>query len=431
MDLMDKIKYHSALIGVIGLGYVGLTLAVDIAKAGYTVIGIESNSERVQQIVNCHNNISSIAEIDIKQAIGKRTLNVTAEIEEIKSCDVIIICVPTPLDVYKQPDVSYIQRASLSISEYMHRDLLVILQSTTYPGTTIELVKPILETGGYVVGKDFYLAFSPERIDPGNEVYNISNTPKVVGGVTEVCCDKASFFFSESLQCEIVKVSTTNVAEMSKLLENTYRSINLGFINEFAIICNYMGINVWEVIEAAKTKPFGFQYFYPGPGVGGHCIALDPYYLSWKARQYNIHATMIETSGIVLENMPRYIMNRLIVFMNEHRIAVNGAKVLLIGIAYKANVDDYRESPALKLIDLLEDMEAHIDYHDPFIPQLVYNGISRSSIKLESKILQEYDVLVIVTAHDLVDYKIIVESAKLIFDTRNILNRVNHKIARI
>ena len=344
------------------------------------------------------------------------------------SCDCVCIAVPTPLDAHQQPDISYVRSSAESITPYMHKDMLVVLESTTYPGTTEELLKPILEKSGLKCGTDFYLAFSPERVDPGNLIYKTKNTPKVVGGVTPQCTDIAATLYESVLEAPVQRVSSPAVAEMEKILENTYRNVNIGLVNELAMLCNRMGINIWEVIDAAKSKPYGFQAFYPGPGLGGHCIPLDPYYLSWKAREFGFHTSMIESSMMVNDRMPEYCANRAMNALNERRKAMNGSKVLVLGVAYKQDIDDYRESPAIRVIDCLRKLGAQVSYYDPYVPVYRYHGQSESSLPaLTADALESADLVMVTTAHTTVDYDFVAQHADLVFDTKNAMKHVQNR----
>lgn len=429
--LDEKITSRKCKVAVIGLGYVGLSLAVDIAKSGFYVIGIDENCERVNKLNSAENYISSVNNDDLYNVVDRGIFVATNDSSCLKKCDVQIICVPTPLNLNRQPDLSYIERAANCILENLHYGVLIILQSTTFPGTTNDVVKPILERNGMHCGKEFFLAFSPERVDPGNVKFNTINTPRIVGGVSAACVDKAVLFYRQSLHCPIHKVSSTQVAEMSKLLENTYRNVNIGLINEFAILSNTMNIDIWEVIDAAKTKPFGFQPFYPGPGVGGHCIPFDPFYFAWKVREYDKRATIIEASGNILDNMPQYVMCRIMETMNARHVLVNGACILMVGVAYKANINDIRESPALKLLDLLLENGARVEYYDPMIPEFFHKGIRYFSTKISDEMLHSFDLIIIMTPHDNVDYDKIKEGASLVFDACNVYKNRTSKIVRL
>ncbi|NLB21480.1 MAG: nucleotide sugar dehydrogenase, partial [Clostridium sp.] len=352
--IKEKLKNKTAVLGVIGLGYVGLPLAVEKAKAGYMTIGFDVQKSKVEMVNSGENYIGDVVNEDLSEIVSSGKLRATEDISEVANADCVCICVPTPLDIYQQPDISYVESSAKSILPYLHKDMLIVLESTTYPGTTEELLKPILESTGLKCGVDFFLAFSPERVDPGNLIYKTKNTPKVVGGITKECTDVAAALYESILDVPIHKVSSPAIAEMVKISENTYRNVNIGLVNELAMLCHKMGINFWEVIDAAKSKPYGFQAFYPGPGLGGHCIPLDPYYLSWKAREYGFHTSMIESSMMVNDRMPEYCVERASKMLNSAKKPMNGSKVLIIGVAYKQNIDDYRESPAIRVIEELE-----------------------------------------------------------------------------
>ncbi len=425
-ELKQKIQNHTATLGVVGLGYVGLPLAVEKAKAGFHVIGFDVQAQKVDSVNVGKNYIGDIKDEELRERVENGFLRATTDFRLAKDCDCVCIAVPTPLDPHQEPDISYVRKSGESIAPYMHRDMLVVLESTTYPGTTEELLKPILESSGLVCGKDFYLAFSPERVDPGNAVYKTKNTPKVVGGVTPECTEIAAALYEAVLSAPIHKVSSPAIAEMEKILENTYRNVNIGLINEMAMLCDRMSINIWEVIEAAKSKPYGFQAFYPGPGLGGHCIPLDPYYLSWKAREFGFHTSMIESSMIVNDRMPEYCVDRAARAMNQRFAkAMNGANVLVLGVAYKQDINDYRESPALHLIDNLLRVGSQVEYYDPYVPEYQHVGrTGRSLPALTAQVLDQADLVIVATAHSSVDYALVSEHAKLILDTRNAMKAI-------
>lgn len=424
-ELLRKIADKSAVVGIVGLGYVGLPLAVEMAEAGYKTIGFDVQAKKVDSVNAGHNYIGDIVGDKLKNMVETGFLRATSNFDFIRDVDAVAICVPTPLDKYQQPDISYVKGSTESVAEHVHPGMLVVLESTTYPGTTEELLKPILEKSGLVCGEDFYLAFSPERVDPGNKQYKTKNTPKVVGGITKDCTEIAAALYRNVLEGGVYEVSSPAVAEMEKLLENTYRNINIGLANEMAIICNRMGINVWEVIEAAKTKPYGFQAFYPGPGLGSHCIPLDPFYLTWKAREFDYHTRLIETSGEINTGMPEYVVDRVMKVLNRNKTAMNGAKVLVLGVAYKNDIDDYRESPALNVIDHLIEQGAETTYYDPYIPEYKHKGKVHTGAKeLTDDMLREADIVVICTAHECFDYERIQKLSKEIFDTRNAMKNV-------
>jgi UDP-N-acetyl-D-glucosamine dehydrogenase len=424
--LEAKIKDKSAILGVIGLGYVGLPLSVEKALAGYKVIGFDIDSKKVQKINQGINYIGDIVGEELSKVVASKLLQASSDFSLLASCDAITICVPTPLDKHQQPDLTYIESTGKTIASYLRQDQLVTLESTTYPGTTEEFLKPLLEASGLVCGIDFYLAFSPERVDPNNKLFKTKNTPKVVGGVTKKCTQVAALLYESILDAKIHQVSSPAVAEMEKILENTYRNINIGLINELAILAHKMNINIWEVIDAAKTKPFGFQAFYPGPGLGGHCIPLDPYYLSWKAREYGFHTSMIEASMMINDNMPDYTVTRIAKILNRHQKPLYGAKILVLGVAYKQDIDDYRESPALKVIEGLLDQQAHIEYYDAHVPQFTYKSLSMKSIGLLTKQqLSRFDLVVITTSHSEVDYQFVIDHSAVVFDTKNVTRNCN------
>ncbi|GAA0747897.1 nucleotide sugar dehydrogenase [Clostridium oceanicum] len=429
-DLIEKLKNKKAKLGVVGLGYVGLPLAVEKAKAGYEVIGFDVQDEKVKSVNEGHNYIGDIVDEELKDLTKEGKLKATTDFSFVKDVDTVCICVPTPLDLYKQPDISYVVASTKSVAKYLHKGMLIVLESTTYPGTTEEVLKPILEETGLKCGEDFFLAFSPERVDPGNKKFNTKNTPKVVGGCTEECTEVAAMLYRSVLEGEIYSVTSPAVAEMEKILENTFRNINIGLANEMAILCKRMGIDVWEVIEAAKTKPYGFMAFYPGPGLGGHCIPLDPFYLSWKAREYDYHTKLIETSGEINDYMPEFVTENAMKLLNEDKKAMNGSKVLLLGAAYKNDIDDMRESPTLKVIDNLEKNGANILVNDPYIPEFKHNGKTYKSVDLE-KSLDEADIVIITTNHSCYDYEHIVEKAKILYDTRNATKDVKNNKEKI
>lgn len=426
--LKQKILDRSVTLGVVGLGYVGLPLAVEKAKAGFHVIGFDVQSQKVDMVNQGHNYIGDVVDSDLEKIVREGYLRATTDFASAASCDCVCIAVPTPLDKHQQPDISYVRSSTESIMPYMHKDMLVVLESTTYPGTTEELIRPILERSGLKCGEDFYLAFSPERVDPGNRIYKTKNTPKVVGGVTPECTDIAATLYEAVLEAPVQRVSSPAVAEMEKILENTYRNVNIGLINELAILCNRMGINVWEVVDAAKSKPYGFQAFYPGPGLGGHCIPLDPYYLSWKAREFGFHTSMIESSMIINDRMPDYCADRAMKALNERQKAMNGAKVLVLGVAYKQDIDDYRESPAIRVIDCLRARGARVSFYDPYISEYREDGKNEKGIPaLTKEALEEADLVIVTTAHTTVDYDFVAEHADLIFDTKNAMKNVKKR----
>jgi UDP-N-acetyl-D-glucosamine dehydrogenase len=427
--LLYKIKNKSAVVAVIGLGYVGLPLAVEKAKAGYKTIGFDIQESKVKMVNEGHNYIGDVADKELEDLVIKGALSATTDFSIVQDADFIAICVPTPLDDYQQPDISYVKNAAINISRYLKNDSIVILESTTYPGTTVELVLPILEEGsGLKCGEDFFLAYSPERADPGNKIYKTKNTPKVVGGVGKDSTEIAAAMYSSVLEGPVYKVSSPKVAEMEKLLENTYRNINIALANEMAIICEKMGISVWEVIDAAKTKPYGFQAFYPGPGVGGHCIPFDPYYLAWKAREYNYHTKLIETSWIINDSMPDYVVERASKILNRFKKPLNGSEILILGVAYKQDIDDIRHSPALKVIDAFEKEGSIVKYYDPYVKNYQYKGCQKESInELNRQVLNSADLVVITTSHTNIDYDFVQSNSKFLFDTKNATKDIKNR----
>lgn len=428
-NLLRKIEQREIVVGVVGLGYVGLPLAVEKAKAGFKTIGFDVQDKKVDMVNAGHNYIGDVVDEDLDEIVKKGMLSATKDFSFIKDVDFVAICVPTPLDVYQQPDISYVRNSTKTIAKYMTKGTMVVLESTTYPGTTEELVKPILEKGsGLVCGEDFYLGFSPERVDPGNLIYNTKNTPKVVGAIGEDALEVIATMYRAVLDGDVHTVSSPAIAEMEKILENTYRNINIGLVNELAILCHKMNINLWEVIDAAKTKPYGFQAFYPGPGLGGHCIPLDPYYLSWKAREYGFHTSMIESSMMINDRMPEYCMERASNILNRYKKSLNGSKILVLGVAYKQDIDDYRESPALVVIDILKDMGADVVYFDPYIPEYKYKGKTyQGETELTKELIKSADLVMITASHTDVDYDFVQENAVFIFDTKNAMKAVKNR----
>ena len=423
-----KLLNKTAILGVAGLGYVGLPLAIEKGKAGYKTIGFDINKSKIDMINEGKSYIGDVSNEDVEQIVKSGLLMATTDIEQVAKADCICICLPTPLDKHQQPDISYVKTLAENLVPYMHKDMLIVLESTTYPGTTEELLKPILETSGLKCGKDFFLAFSPERVDPGNLIYKTKNTPKVVGGITPECTDVAVTLYESILEASIHPVSSPAVAEMEKILENTYRNINIGLVNELAILSNKMGINFWEVIEAAKTKPYGFEAFYPGPGFGGHCIPLDPYYLSWKAREYGFHTSMIESSMIINDRMSEYCAERASKILNREKKAINGSRILFLGVAYKRDIDDFRESPAIRVIKEVEKLGAKVIYYDPYISEYYEDGeIKKGAPQLTGKLIEDVDLVIITTDHTNVDYEFVQKHAKFVFDTRNVMKNIKHR----
>ena len=416
-NLESRIQDKSAEIGIVGLGYVGLPLALAFAEAGFSVTGIDSDKRRVNKIIHGTSYLLDIESTRLKKAVASGRLKATTSQSVLRRVDTIIICVPTPLTKTKEPDLTYIVNATNDIARYLRLGHLVILESTTYPGTTREIVLPLLESTGLRVGIDYFLTFSPERIDPGSKKFTIRNTPKVVGGMEPKSTKLAALLYGH-VSDKVLEVSTPEVAEMDKVFENVFRSVNIALVNELAKLCEKMNINVWEVIKAASSKPFGYMPFYPGPGVGGHCIPLDPYYLASKARQYFFHTRFIELAAEINETMPEYIVERIIGALNTISKSVKGAKILILGVAYKKDIEDVRESPALRVIELLLERKASVHYHDPYISDLKEESFKLKSIKFEKKTVSGYDCIVILADHSYYDFNSIAKEAKLIFDTR-------------
>ena len=427
--LEEKIRSRRARVGIVGLGYVGLPLAVEFAKAGFTVTGIDISEEKVRRVNAGDSYVGDIPSSTLAPLVQSGKLRATMDFSVVLELDTINICVPTPLRKTKDPDMSYIVSSCQEIARHFHAGMLVILESTTYPGTTDELVLPMLTKGGLEVGRDFFLCFSPERVDPGNPRYQTVNIPKVVGGSTPACTEVGRLFYQQALET-VVPVSSTQVAEMVKLLENTFRMINIGLVNEMALMCDRIGINVWEVIDAAATKPFGFMPFYPGPGLGGHCIPIDPFYLSWKTKQAGIEARFIELAGYINGQMPHFVVDKVQNALNDAGKPVKGSRILVMGISYKRDIDDMRESPALDVMLLLQRRGGIVSYCDPHVPALNVDGLTLESVPLESA--AGADCVVIITDHRAFDYKLLLEKAPLIVDSRNTLKgMVSPKIVRL
>jgi UDP-N-acetyl-D-glucosamine dehydrogenase len=420
-EILDKFSNKSAHIAVMGLGYVGLPLAVIFAEAGFTVVGIDPDNRKVEAIKRGESYIQDVPTANVAQLVALGKLSATVDFAALADVDAVSVCVPTPLRKTGDPDLGYILSATEELSRYIHSGMVVVLESTTYPGTTREILLPELTKNSHLtVGEDFFLAFSPERVDPGREDWTTFNTPKVMGGITSGCTEIASHWYSQAVQT-VVPVSSSESAEMAKLLENTFRMVNIGLVNEMVLMCDRLGVDVWEVIDAAATKPFGFMKFTPGPGLGGHCIPIDPLYLSWKLRTLNYTARFIELASEVNTNMPRYVVSRVQDLLNDHAKALKGSRVLILGAAYKPDVDDVRESPALDIIGLLREKGADVCYHDPFIPTIHHDGWSLESVSNELDAARNADIVVIVTNHARYDFAALTDAAQAILDTRNAL----------
>lgn len=426
-ELLDKINNRTIVAGVVGLGYVGLPLAVEKAKAGFKTIGFDVQKTKVDAVNASHNYIGDVVDSDLAKLVSNGRFRATTDFSFIKDVDFIAICVPTPLDEHQEPDISYVRDSATSVSKYLKPGTMVVLESTTYPGTTEELIKPILENGsGLTCGKDFYLGFSPERVDPGNLIYKTKNTPKVVGAIGEDAAEVISAMYRAVLDGEVYTVSDPAIAEMEKILENTYRNINIGLVNELSRLCNQMGISIWKVIDAAKTKPYGFQAFYPGPGLGGHCIPLDPYYLTWKAREYGFHTTLIENSMVINDSQPKYCVERAMYILNRYQKSINGANVLMLGVSYKQDIDDYRESPAIRVYKELKKVGAVVSYFDPWVPEFhnMYGESGKSIPELTPEVVAKYDLIMVTCGHTNIDYAMVQANAKAIFDTKNVMKDI-------
>ncbi len=425
--LLKKIKERSAHIGIIGLGYVGLPLAREFHRAGFNVTGLDIDSQKTNMLNSGKSYIRHIPSENIKSLITDSRFNATTDFSQLKNIDCILICVPTPLNKHREPDLSYVFNTTRTIARYLHKGQLIVLESTTYPGTTDEDMRKILEVTGLKAGEDFYLAYSPEREDPANKDFTTSTIPKVVGGYSKNCLKVAKALY-DCIVIKTVPVSSTKVAEATKLLENIYRAVNIALVNELKMLFDRMGIDIWEVIEASKTKPFGFQAFYPGPGLGGHCIPIDPFYLTWKAREYGFQTRFIELAGEINTSMPYYVVNKVVDALNETGKSIKGSKILILGLAYKKDVDDVRESPSLKLIELLKAKGARVDYNDPYVPKthkMRHYDLKMSSVSLTERALKRYDCIVISTDHSSYDYDFIARHSRLIVDTRNAMKRVS------
>ncbi|HIF37158.1 MAG: nucleotide sugar dehydrogenase [Methanobacteriota archaeon] len=424
-QLEDNIKSKDAKIGIIGMGYVGIPLGLEFSNKGFTVLGFDKDTKRVDDINAGKQIMKHITKKSMEKFVENKG-SATAEFSRIKNMDCLIICVPTPLDKHEQPDMSYVESASLEISKNLQKEQLIVLESTTYPGTTNEIVKPILEKSGLIAGKDFFLAYSPEREDPGNKEFDVSEIPKVMGGLTENCLRLTSSLYKH-IVLETVEVSTMETAEATKLMENIFRAVNIAMVNELKLVLERMNINIWEVIDAAKTKPFGFMPFYPGPGMGGHCIPIDPFYLSWKAKEYNTEAKFIELAGEINRKMTENITHRIGKALNDDKKSIRESNIMILGVAYKKDIDDIRESPALKIMELLQFKGAKISYHDPYVKE--FN--SQKSLELNTENLKNQDAIVITTDHSNVDYELIGKHARLIIDTRNVMANIKEPKARV
>ena len=425
MALLSRLENRTATVGVVGLGYVGLSLAMEFVRAGYRVIGIDINEEKVAKLNAGKSYVMDVPSVDVAKAMEDGTLQATTNYAKVAEMDALSICVPTPLrSKTKDPDLSYIMDAVGEIRKYLHAGQLVVLESTTFPGTTTEVIQPILEESGMKAGEDFFLAFSPERVDPGNVEYSTRDIPKVVGGVNEASTTHAKVLYGNTLS-QVIGVSSTDVAEMVKLLENTFRSVNIGLANEFSLLCSKLGIDVWEVIEAASTKPFGYMPFYPGPGLGGHCIPVDPLYLSWKAKVNGFHPRLIDVAVQINQDMPKHVVRKVRESLDGLKKALKGSKILIVGVAYKRNTDDVRESPALEIIQLLEDEGAQVSFSDPYVAQIRENGRSLNSAPLDPATIADADCVLVVTDHTAVDYQLIANNASVVVDTRNALGSIS------
>ena len=435
MEIIEKIQNKSAKIGIIGLGYVGLPLGLEFSGKGFNVLGFDLDKEKIEFLERGESYIKHIGSDRINKSVSEGKLSATSDFSKIADMDAIIICVPTPLNEYREPDMSYVEGTAKTIAEYMRADQLIVLESTTYPGTTEDILLPLFlkaksaDDNGFEVGKDFYLAFSPEREDPNNEKYSTSTIPKVIGGVTNNCLKSAIALYDQVI-VKTVPVSSPRAAEATKLLENIYRSINIALVNELKMVFDRMDIDIWEVIAAASTKPFGFTAFYPGPGLGGHCIPIDPFYLTWKAREFEVNTKFIELAGEINTHQPHYVVEKAMAVLNEYKMPLNGSRILILGAAYKKDIDDMRESPSLKLIDLFTDRGAIVDYSDPYIPSLPktrkYN-FEKVSVDLSPESIKNYNLVVLSTDHTDFDYKMIVHNARAILDTRNAFEKNNLK----
>jgi len=429
-QLLKKIHDRSATVGVIGLGYVGLPLSVELAKAGFHVIGYDVSERIVSRLSAGNSHIQDVPNSELAAILREGLFEATTDESQLERCDAVSIAVPTPLGKTRDPDMTFVMAAGQAVTRRAHPGMLVVLESTTYPGTTREVLLPSLTERGFVVGEDVFIAFSPERVDPGNPVFHTRNTPKVVGGITPACTELASALYACCVD-RVVPVSSTETAELVKLLENTFRSVNIGLVNEMAIISDKLGVDVWEVIDAAATKPFGFMKFTPGPGIGGHCIPLDPHYLAWKMRSLNYKTRFIDLASEINSQMPAFVVEKVMLALNDDRKAVNGSRILVVGMAYKRDIDDVRESPALDIIRLLEEHGAEVTYHDPHIASIREDGHVRHGVDLTAATVADADALVIVTDHRAIDYQMLMDNASLIVDSRNAMASLVKTKARV
>jgi UDP-N-acetyl-D-glucosamine dehydrogenase len=429
--LINLIIKRKAKVGIIGLGYVGLPLAIQILNKGFHVIGVDIDKTRVKNVNKGNSFISDVSTKDLKRFTQQKKIRATTDYSQLKSCHIILICVPTPVSINKEPDLKPVIQSTNEIRKILKKQQLIILKSTTYPETTEKVVLPILNKSGLIVGKDFHLAFCPERIDPGNKKYGVVNTPIVVGGVTKKCTELAALFYKQFVN-KVYSVSSPRAAEMTKLLENTFRNVNIALVNEFVQLCERMGgLNIWEVIEAAKTKPFGFMPFYPGPGVGGHCIPIDPYYLSWKAREYDFHTEFIELSARINEEMPYFVVNKTIEALSDAGKCPSKARVLILGMAFKKDISDLRHSPAIKVYEIIKPKVALVSYNDPHVSEVLINKKKIKSVKLTAQELRKYDVVLILTDHAIYNYDLILKNSRLIIDTRNAIKKKHLKVKKL
>jgi UDP-N-acetyl-D-glucosamine dehydrogenase len=429
-ELLSKIRDRRAVVGVVGLGYVGLPLAMEFAGAGFHVIGFDVSERVVRDIMAGKSHIQDVPDKTVARHVASGLFEATTDEEQLRRCDAISIAVPTPLSKTRDPDMSYVNAATETVARNSHPGMVIVLESTTYPGTTREVLQPRLEEVGRHVGEDTFLAFSPERVDPGNPTWHTKNTPKVVGGITAACTEVAAALYAACIDT-VVQVASAEAAELVKLLENTFRAVNIGLVNEMAIVCDKLGVNVWEVIDAAATKPFGFMKFTPGPGIGGHCIPLDPHYLAWKMRTLNYKTRFIDLASEINSEMPEYVVRKVARALNEDERSVKGSRILILGIAYKRDIDDMRESPALDVMRLLEERGAQVDYHDPFVASFREDGHSKAGVPLDREVLERANAVVIVTDHSGVDYQLVADHARLVIDTRNATSKLKPSRARI